>query len=62
MIITLTVSDELLERAAALTGEVDESALVRMGLVALVTRESACQLAHLGGSDVNAEAPGHSRT
>jgi hypothetical protein len=48
---TVTVSDELVSRASALTGRDETSALVRMGLEALIERESAKRLALLGGSD-----------
>jgi Arc/MetJ family transcription regulator len=47
---TLTLDDELLERAAELTGITEKSALVRAALTALVQREAARRLARLGGS------------
>jgi Arc/MetJ family transcription regulator len=51
---TLKLDDELLEKAAELTGISEKSALVREGLVALVARESARRLAALGGTDPGA--------
>lgn len=53
---TVTVNDELMEKAAQLTGREETSALVRLGLEALVERESAKRLAALGGTD-RAAAP-----
>ena len=53
---TVTVSDELIERAAQLTGRDETSALVRLGLEALVERESAKRLAALGGTDRDARS------
>ena len=48
---TLNIDDEMLREAAALTGEKEKTALVRMGLEALIARESARRLARLGGSE-----------
>jgi Arc/MetJ family transcription regulator len=48
---TLAIDDELLEKARALTGQKEKTALVREGLKALVERESARRLARLGGSE-----------
>ena len=48
---TLNVDDELLERARALTGVREKTALIHEGLRALVARESALRLARLGGSE-----------
>jgi len=47
---TLNIDDDLLLRAARLTGVKEKTALVRQGLVALIARESARRLAELGGS------------
>jgi Arc/MetJ family transcription regulator len=52
---TLNIEDELLGRAAELTGIKEKTALVRLGLEALITRESAKRLATLGGSEKNLE-------
>lgn len=47
---TITLDDDLVERAAELTGITEKSALVRAALTALVQREAARRLARLGGS------------
>ncbi|MFO1049270.1 MAG: type II toxin-antitoxin system VapB family antitoxin [Geminicoccaceae bacterium] len=48
---TLVIDEELLERAAALTGVKERAELVREGLRALIQRESARRLTRLGGSE-----------
>ncbi len=48
---TLALDDDLLARAAALTGIQEKAALVREALKALVERESARRLALLGSSE-----------
>jgi len=48
---TLNIRDELLRRAARLTGVSQKTALIHMGLEALIDRESARRLAKLGGSE-----------
>ncbi|MEO7070409.1 MAG: type II toxin-antitoxin system VapB family antitoxin [Nostocoides sp.] len=53
---TVTVDDDLFDRARELTGTTERSALVREGLKALIARESARRLARLGGSDPDASA------
>jgi Arc/MetJ family transcription regulator len=53
---TVTLDDDLLARAAELTGRDEKSTLIRLGLEALVARESARRLAELGGSDPDATA------
>ena len=47
---TINIDDDLLAKAAKLTGPLDRSAMVREGLKALIERESAKRLARLGGS------------
>jgi Arc/MetJ family transcription regulator len=47
---TLVLDDDLLEKAIALTGVAEKSALVREALRALIQRESAKRLAQLGGA------------
>lgn len=54
---TVTLDDDLLEKASELTGRVEKSMLIRLGLEALIERESARRLAALGGSDSTASAP-----
>lgn len=53
---TINLDDELIEKAADLTGRREKSALVRLGLEALIARESARRLARLGGTDPEAAA------
>ena len=48
---TLIIDDQLLRKAAKLTGVSEKTALVRMGLDALIARESARRLAELGGTE-----------
>jgi Arc/MetJ family transcription regulator len=52
---TLNIEDELLARAAELTGIKEKTALVRLGLEALIAHESAKRLAALGGTEKNLE-------
>ncbi len=47
---TVTIDDELLEKARKYTGIGETPTLVRRGLEALVQREAARRLARLGGS------------
>ena len=46
----LNIDDSLLAQAGELTGETEKTALVRMGLEALIQREAARRLAALGGT------------
>jgi len=48
---TLNIDDALLEKAARLTGFTEKTTLVRLGLQALIARESAKRLAGLGGRE-----------
>ena len=48
---TLNIDDNLLEKAANLTGTTEKTALVRRGLEALIALESARRLAALGGTE-----------
>ena len=50
---TINIDDDLLARAAKLTGSLDRSSMVREGLKALIERESAKRLARLGGTQPN---------
>ncbi len=59
---TVTLDDELVAQAEQLTGRTERSALVRLGLEALVERESARRLALLGGSDPRRTAAPRRRT
>jgi Arc/MetJ family transcription regulator len=46
---TLNIDDDLLGQAGEYTGETEKTALVRMGLEALIEREAGRRLAALGG-------------
>jgi Arc/MetJ family transcription regulator len=48
---TLNIDDSLLQRASQLTGVKEKTSLVRLGLEALIARESARRLADLGGTE-----------
>jgi Arc/MetJ family transcription regulator len=48
---TLILNDDLIEQARDLTGLSEKTALVHEGLRALIARESARQLAALGGTE-----------
>lgn len=48
---TLNIDDDLLEQAARMTGIKEKTALVKLGLEALIARESARRLALLGGTE-----------
>ncbi len=48
---TLNIEDELLNKAAQLTGIKEKTSLVRRGLESLIAIESARKLARLGGSE-----------
>jgi len=47
---TLNIDETILSRASELTGVREKTALVKMGLDALVARVSAARLAALGGT------------
>ncbi|MBN2653613.1 MAG: type II toxin-antitoxin system VapB family antitoxin [Nitrospirae bacterium] len=50
---TLIIEDELLKKASKLTGIKEKTSIVRLGLEALIARESARRLALLGGTQKN---------
>ncbi len=52
---TLNIEDELLDKAAKLTGVKEKTLLVRLGLEALISRESGKRLAKLGGTEKKLE-------
>ncbi len=53
---TLHIDDKLLEKASELTGITEKTTLVRLGLEALIARESARRLAELGGTEKELKA------
>lgn len=50
---TLNIDDKILKRASDMTGVKEKTSLVRMGLEALVSLESAKRLARLGATERN---------
>jgi Arc/MetJ family transcription regulator len=48
---TLNIEDELLDKAARLTGIKEKTSLVKLGLEALIERESGKRLAKLGRTE-----------
>lgn len=48
---TLNIEDNLIDQASKMTGIKEKTALVKLGLEALIARESARRLARLGGSE-----------
>jgi len=52
----LNIDDELLAEASRLVGITEKTALVRLGLEALIARESSRRLAKLGGTEKNLKA------
>ena len=54
---TVAIDDELLQKARAMTGVSETTALIREGLRALIQRESARRLAKLGGTEPKLSAP-----
>jgi len=48
---TLNIDDDVLEKAYRLTGIKEKTALVRLGLEALIALESSKRLAKLGGTE-----------
>lgn len=48
---TLNIDDEILGKASRLTGVKEKTILVRLGLEALIARESSKRLAKLGGTE-----------
>jgi len=54
---TLNVDDDLVAKASKLTGVEERTALVRMGLEALIAQKSARRLAKLGGTEKQLRRP-----
>lgn len=48
---TLNLEDKLLNKASKLTGIKEKTSLVKLGLEALIARESSKRLARLGGTE-----------
>jgi hypothetical protein len=47
----LNIDDELIQKASKLTGIVEKTSLVSLGLQSLITMESGKKLAKLGGTE-----------
>ena len=52
---TLNIEDELFKKATKLTGIHEKTSLVKLGLEALIARESGKRLAKLGGTEKKLE-------
>jgi Arc/MetJ family transcription regulator len=48
---TLNIEESLIEKASRMTGVKEKTALVKLGLEALIARESGKRLAKLGGTE-----------
>lgn len=48
---TINIDDELIDKASKLTGVNEKTSLVRLGLKALIAKESSMRLARLGGTE-----------
>lgn len=59
---TLNIDDDLLEKAANLTGISEKTSLVRLGLEALISKKAALRLAQLGGSEKQLKLPPRRRS
>lgn len=54
---TLILDEAILSKASALAGVKEKTALVHLGLEALIAKMSAARLAALGGSERKAKVP-----
>ncbi|MFH1025173.1 MAG: type II toxin-antitoxin system VapB family antitoxin [Nitrospirota bacterium] len=48
---TLNIDDSILKKASQMTGIKEKTSLVKLGLEALIARESSRRLAKLGGTE-----------
>ena len=48
---TLNIEERLIDKASKLTGVKEKTALIKLGLEALIARESSKRLAKLGGTE-----------
>ena len=53
---TLNIEDTLIDKATKITGIKEKTTLVKLGLEALIARESARRLAKLGGTQKQLQA------
>ena len=59
---TLNIDDQMLEKASLLTGVKEKTSLVRLGLEALIARESSIRLAKLRGTEKGLRSISRQRT
>ena len=59
---TVNVDDELIDKARQLTGIKEKTSLIKLGLEALIARESSRRLAKLGGTEKSLKIPPRRRT
>ncbi len=59
---TVNVDDELIDKARQLTGIKEKTSLIKLGLEALIARESSRRLAKLGGTEKSLKSPPRRRT
>ncbi|MFZ3157889.1 MAG: type II toxin-antitoxin system VapB family antitoxin [Smithella sp.] len=52
----MNIEDHLMDKASKMTGIKEKTALVKLGLEALIARESGKRLARLGGTQKHLEA------
>jgi Arc/MetJ family transcription regulator len=52
---TLNIKDDLIKKVSKLTGIKEKTTLVRLGLEALIAKESSKRLAKLGGTEKKLE-------
>jgi Arc/MetJ family transcription regulator len=52
---TLNIEDNLIDKASRITGIKEKTTLVKLGLEALIARESSKRLARLGGTQKRME-------
>ncbi|MFZ2399892.1 MAG: type II toxin-antitoxin system VapB family antitoxin [Smithella sp.] len=52
----MNIEDNLMDKASKMTGIKEKTALVKLGLEALIARESGKRLARLGGTQKHLEA------
>ena len=59
---TLNIEDGLIDQASKMTGIKEKTTLVKLGLEALIARESAKRLAKLGGTEKQLKSIPRKRT
>jgi Arc/MetJ family transcription regulator len=59
---TLNIEDGLIDKASRMTGIKEKTKLVKLGLEALIARESGKRLARLGGTEKQLKAIPRRRT